>query len=108
MIPPHRPDGTLPPGVHQTTIDDLLIAYPPITEQRQILNAAAQRVVEALRNIDPSCRIFIDESYVTSKTEPNDVDILMRTDKYMETEIQRFLEQMCPVEAVSIDCNLSL
>lgn len=106
MIPPQRSDGTLPPGIHQATLDELLAAYPPINEQRQILNDSLQRAVEELRKLDPSLIIYVDGSYVTSKAEPNDVDLLIKTDRYLETEIQEHLHQVCPVEAVSLDVNV--
>lgn len=106
MIPLRRPDGTLPPGIYQTTLDDLLLAYPPINEQRQILNDTAQRAVKELQNLDPSFVIYVDRSHVTSKAEPNDVDLLVMTDRFLETEVQHYLDQSCPVEAVSLDVNV--
>jgi hypothetical protein len=106
MIPQRRPDGTLPPGIYQATMGELLAEYPPINEQRQILNDSLRRVVEELRKLDPSFDIYVDGSYVTSKAEPNDVDLLVKTDRYLETEVQWRLEQVCPVEAVSLDINV--
>jgi hypothetical protein len=106
VIPPLRPDGTLPPGIYQITLDELLIAYPPATEQRQILNDSLRRAVEELRKLDQSFIIYVDGSYVTSKAEPNDVDLLIQTDHCLETEVQWHLEQACPVEAVSLDVNV--
>lgn len=106
MIPPLRPDGTLPPGVHQATLEELLTSYPPVNEQRRILNDSLQRVVEELRKLAPSFLIYVDGSYVTRKAEPNDVDLLVKTDRYLETEVRQHLEQVCPVEVVSLDVNV--
>jgi len=75
-------------------------------EQRQILNDSLQRAVEELRKLDPSLVIYVDGSYMTSKAEPNDVDLLIKTDRYLETELQQHLHQVCPVEAVSLDINV--
>lgn len=62
MIPQRRPDGTLPPGIYQATMGELLAEYPPINEQRQILNDSLRRVVEELRKLDPSFDIYVDGS----------------------------------------------
>lgn len=106
VIPPQRANGTLPPGIFTTTIDELLAAYRPINEQRQILNDSLQRAVEELRKLDSTFVIFVDGSYITSKAEPNDVDLLIKTDRYLETEVQWYLERVCPVEVVSLDVNV--
>ena len=106
MIPPLRADGTLPPGVHQATLDELLTAYPPINQQRQILNDSLARAVEALQSLDASLIIFVDGSYVTRKAEPNDVDLLIITAQHTEPQLTTYLDQVCPVEAVSLDVNV--
>lgn len=103
MIPKRRSDGTLPPGVYQATIDEVLTTYLPTNQQRQILNDSLRRVVEELRMLDASLLIFIDGSYVTSKAEPNDVDILLVTTQISTRTIILHLDQVCPVEAVSLD-----
>lgn len=77
MIPTLRSDGTLPPGVHVATIDDVLAAYPPANQQRQILNDSLRCAVEELQKLDASLVIYVDGSYVTNKAEPNDVDLLI-------------------------------
>jgi hypothetical protein len=66
VIPPLRANGTLPPGILTATIDELVAAYPPINEQRQILNDSLQRAVEELRKLDSSFVIFVDGSYITN------------------------------------------
>ena len=106
MIPKRRPDGTLPPGVYQATIAEILAAYPPVNQQRQILNDSLQRAVEELRKLDPSLVIFVDGSYVTQKAEPNDVDLLVVTTRFSARRIIGYLDQVCPVEAVSLDITV--
>jgi hypothetical protein len=87
-------------------MDELLVEYPPINEQRQILNDSLGRAVEELWKLDSSFDIYVDGSYITCKAEPNDVDLLVKTDQYLETEVQWHLERVCPVEAVSLDINV--
>ena len=106
MIPKRRSDGTLPPGVYQATIAEILAAYPPVNQQRQILNDSLQRAVEELRKLDPSLVIFVDASYVTQKAEPNDVDLLIVTTRFSARRIIGYLDQVCPVEAVSLDITV--
>ena len=92
MIPRLRKDGMLPQGVHPVTIDEVLAAYPPRNQQRQILNDSLQRVVEALRALDTTIMISIDGSYVTHKDEPNDVDLLLVTAQHLEIDILAYLD----------------
>ena len=106
MIPDFRPDGTLPPGIHSVTLNDLLAAYPPVNQQRQILNDSLQRAVMELRTLDPSIVIYVDGSYITRKAEPNDVDLLIISARFSALAIVTYLDQVCPVEAVSLDVNV--
>ena len=102
MIPPLQSDGTLPPGTHQASLADVLIAYPAGNQQRQMLNDSLAQVVEQLWRLDPALTIFVDGSYVTEKAEPNDIDLLIITTRYNELSLRRYLDQVCPVEAVSV------
>ena len=102
MIPSLRPDGTLPPGAHQASLPEVLATYPARNPQRQMLNDALTQVVEQLWRLDPTLTIFVDGSYVTGKAEPNDIDLLIITMRYNELSLQQYLDQACPVEAVSV------
>ncbi|HEY1391312.1 MAG TPA: hypothetical protein VGF38_22430 [Ktedonobacterales bacterium] len=102
MIPPLRPDGTLPPGTHRATLADVLTAYPAGNQQRQMLNDSLVRVVNQLWRLDATFTIFVDGSYVTGKAEPNDIDLLIITMRYNELSLQQYLDRVCPVEAVSM------
>jgi len=97
----------LPQGVHTATIDEVLAAYPPRNQQRQILNDSLQRVIEALRLLDTTIMIYIDGSYVTFKNEPNDVDLLLVTPYHTKRRILIYLDQFCPVEAVSVSVYIA-
>ena len=106
MIPKLRPDGTLPSGIYQATIDEILAAYPPINEQRQILNDSLQRVVEELHNADASLVIYLDGNYITRTAEPNDLDLLIISGQSSARDLVQLLDQVCPVEAVSVDITV--
>ena len=101
MILHLRKDGMLPVGIHQTTLAELFAAFPARNQQRQILNDSLQQVVVALRTLDIRIKIYIDGSYITNKAEPNDIDLLLVTPHHTEPAIWRYLNHICPVEAVS-------
>lgn len=101
MIPPLRSDGTLPPGTPHASLADVLTAYPARNHQRQTLNDSLTQVVEQLWQLDPTLTIFVDGSYGTGKAEPNDIDLLIITTRYNELSLQRYLDHVCPVEAIS-------
>jgi hypothetical protein len=96
----------LPPGAYEASLDELFAAYPPINQQRQILNDSFRFAVEALPSLDPSLIIFVDGSFVTRKAEPNDVDLLIITVQYTEPGLAAYLDHICPGEAVSLDVNV--
>jgi hypothetical protein len=102
MIPPLRPDGTLPPGVHHASLAEVLTAYPARNHQRHLLDDALREVVDQLWRLDPTLTIFVDGSYVTAKAEPNDVDLLVISTRYNELSVRQYLDRVCPVEAVSV------
>lgn len=106
VLPPLRSDGSLPSGIHPATLDELMAAYPPVNEQRQLLNDSVRRAIEELFRLDPSLVILVDGSYITSKAEPNDVDLLIISTRYTEPKLIAYLDQVCPVEAVSLDINV--
>jgi predicted nucleotidyltransferase len=106
VIPRLRRDGTLPVGVHQATLDQILAAYAPINEQRQLLNDSLWRVVWELRKHNPTYDIYVDGSYVTSKAEPGDVDLLVITTQASTRDLVLYLDQVCPVEAVSVSIEV--
>jgi hypothetical protein len=105
VVPRFRRDGTLPSGVYQATVDEFLAPYPPVNQQRQVLNDSLRRVAEELRKLDPLLVIYIDGSYITSKDEPNDVDLLAVTAHHSTRALVNHLNRVCPVEAVSLDIN---
>jgi hypothetical protein len=102
MLPPLRSDGTLPPGTHDATLDELLAAYPAPNPQRQMLNDSLRVVIEQLWTLDAALVVLVDGSYVTAKAEPNDIDLLIISATYNELSLQQHLDQVCPVEAVSV------
>jgi hypothetical protein len=73
VIPPFDPDtGNLPPGVHEATWDQLVARYG-YTSHRLALLAGLKAALDALRQ--GGCeRAYVNGSFVTDKTVPNDFD----------------------------------
>jgi len=72
MIPSFDAGGSLPPGVHETTMAEL--------EGRLAFNGHRRRLVgglkQAVENLEAAGarRVWIDGSFVTDKPEPADID----------------------------------
>ena len=76
-LPPLTEDGELPVGVHLGSLREVLDRFAVGSDQRKALAlrlARVHRVAEATGHL---ARFVIFGSFVTSKSEPNDVDILL-------------------------------
>lgn len=74
-LPALRADGTLPPGVHSATLDEVFAAFPAVTSERQSLNSALAYCISTVRRLAMAEQIALDGSYVTSKMDPEDIDL---------------------------------
>lgn len=72
LIPEFNEDGNLPPGIHFATWDEFTDRFGQGT-QRDFLMRGLKKAVSNLR-IAGCKRIFIDGSFTTSKSIPNDYD----------------------------------
>ena len=75
-IPPFRPDGYLPEGIHQSTEAEATFRFGTQTRRRRRLTLRLRRWIELGRTIGVR-RLLVDGSFVTSKPEPDDVDAVM-------------------------------
>jgi hypothetical protein len=78
-LPVLRADGALPPGVHSASLDEVFARFPAVTAQRQALNGALAFCVATVQRLHLADAIVLDGSYVTSKPDPEDVDIAVST-----------------------------
>lgn len=78
-LPALRADGTLPPGVHTATLDEVFAAFPAATPPRQALNAALANCVSTVKHLHLADRIALDGSYITREPAPADVDMIVLT-----------------------------
>lgn len=78
-LPALRADGSLPPGVHRTSLDEIFACFPATTPTRQALNSALADCVATLRAMRLAELMAVDGSYVTGKRNPSDVDVVVFT-----------------------------
>lgn len=76
MIPEFRADGYLPEGLHVATEAEVTFRFGSGTSQRQHLALRLRRWIELCRVVQAK-RLFVDGSFVTAKTTPNDVDAVV-------------------------------
>jgi len=62
----------LPPGVHNTTLEEVESRFAT-SERRKLLFSGFKEGVKALRKAG-CCKIFLDGSFITEKTDPGDFD----------------------------------
>ncbi|MFC1610819.1 DUF6932 family protein [Myxococcota bacterium] len=86
--------GLLRPGIHDATFEDLKATFGRFqtSAQRIRLCNQIQQYLEELESIDFMSTIIVDGSFVTSKEEPNDVDIILvlRADHDLSRELKPF------------------
>ena len=82
MIPPFRPDGNLPPGIHDAIWQEAAERFgvnPYRIELLRGLLAALQILRQA------GClKIYLDGSFVSGKEAPNDFDMAWETENVKE------------------------
>jgi hypothetical protein len=69
-------NGTLPPGVHDASMLEVEAQFGGSIRRRMLI-AALRRLVQLARRCEFVFEIYIDGSFVTAKTEPNDIDIVL-------------------------------
>lgn len=90
MIPPFEPSGTLPPGVHQATWEEVVAHFGGNAHRRLLLDGLA-RVIEQLQHI--KCpTLYLDGSFITDKPFPNDFDACWFWDEADPNKIDGFDE----------------
>lgn len=114
MIPPLTPDGLLPPGVHDTSWDELTDRFGTTRWRRQLIEGCRQ----AARSLaGAGCKtLYLDGSFVTEKEEPGDFDgcwdergvdpsrldpVLLRFDNGRAAQKAKYLGELFPASATA-------
>ena len=87
--------GDLPVGVHQATLAEVIERFGHGAPQRELVMARLLHIYELAQRTGKLLRFIIFGSYVTTKPEPNDVDIvLIMRDDFREED---YTEDVLPV-----------
>jgi predicted nucleotidyltransferase len=76
-LPGLNHDGELPAGIHVATIDEVTLRFGSGSLQRQAATARLRRIYRVAQATGHLDRLILFGSYVTAKTNPNDVDVLL-------------------------------
>ena len=78
-IPPLTTDGTLPPGVHESTLEETRARFGAFQESDR-RPRLFERFAELFAEVERSGRfsaIVVDGSFVTAKSAPEDIDVII-------------------------------
>lgn len=76
-LPDLNDEGELPEGIHQATIDEVVAQFGSGTSQREIVTARLQQIYQLAKRTEHLQQFLIFGSYITTKPEPNDIDIVL-------------------------------
>lgn len=76
-LPKFDTNGNMPPGVYESTLDDAVAHFGTSTRARQIVAQRLRHIYEVAKSTGELRRFVVYGSFVTSKLEPNDVDVFM-------------------------------
>jgi hypothetical protein len=79
-LPELTETGDLPPGVHLDSMPEVISRFGTGSARRKILALRLQRIHRIAVQTGDLGRFVVFGSFVTSKSEPNDVDVFMIMD----------------------------
>lgn len=104
MTIPPLVNEVLPPGTHPATLDETAAAFvQPGPRTRPALDVALRHAIALIWSKDPSAVILVNGGYVTSKADPVDVDIAVRSDVWDDTSFAVALAAAYPDDVALVD-----
>lgn len=76
-LPAFNEEGDLPPGIHCATLAEVLERFGQGSAQRSTVSNRLNRLYQLVASTGHLGRIIVFGSFVTSKCEPNDVDVIL-------------------------------
>lgn len=76
-LPAFNSEGNLPPGVYRATLAETLTRFGHGSIQRQAVADRLSRIYELAASTEQVARFVVFGSFVTTKEEPNDVDVVL-------------------------------
>jgi hypothetical protein len=80
VIPPFDSFGDLPVGIHQATLAEVMGRFGTGTGQRKVVASRLDRVCRVAWATGHVARLVVFGSFVTTKPDPNDVDVFLLMD----------------------------
>lgn len=76
---PELDDGVLPEGTHPCTIEEVEQVFGVFarSDRRQRLTQTLRRYIEDVRKAKIAVAVVVDGSYITTKSEPSDIDLVL-------------------------------
>src|SRR5713101_7113602 len=87
-VPPFRPDGYLPEGVHVCSEAEVLFRFGSSSRRRRRLVLRLRRWIELGRQVGAR-RLLVDCSFVTAKEEPHDIDSVIFLPEDFTQQLER-------------------
>jgi hypothetical protein len=87
-IPPFRPDGYLPEGVHMCSEAEVLFRFGSSNRRRRRLVLRLRRWIELGRQVGARL-LLVDGSFVTAKAEPHDIDSVLFLPEDFTQQLER-------------------
>ena len=85
--PDFNVDGDLPPGIHQATLGDVLDHFGKETLQRQVMARRLEQIYSLATGTGHLARFIIFGSFVTTKSDPGDIDIFLLMDNAFDVSL---------------------
>jgi len=76
-VPPFEDNGDLPIGIHPALLQEVLTHFGTSTARRKIVAARLERIYQVAVATGGLARFVVFGSFVTTKPDPNDVDVIM-------------------------------
>ena len=80
-VPTLNSDGNLPAGIHRATLREICDAFGWQTRTRALVYSRLDRIAQIVRQTGHLARMIVYGSFVTSKPEPNDIDVFLVFDE---------------------------
>jgi hypothetical protein len=97
VIPPFRPDGYLPDGVHACSEAEAVFRFGGGSKRRHRLVVRLRRWLELSRQVGAQ-RFLLDGSFVTAKKKPDDVDAVVLLAQGFSERVERGEEPALELE----------
>jgi hypothetical protein len=76
-LPAFQENGDLPPGIHQASLQEVMLRFGVSTRRRKVVSERLERIFRVAVTTGHVARFIVFGSFITAKPDPNDVDIFL-------------------------------